>query len=232
MNNSSYKGMTSIILSCAIVAVAFLVIVFAVPFIWDSTFWVCFASIWIAIALVLLANIYVIATSRSMTSAVYKISLSTVSIIYLIVTGIVSLAIMAVGAVPFWIALIVEVVLLALCLLGFIGGAAGADLIESDGASTAYSKVTIDTLRSQSRALIPMASDPSAKKALTELSEKLLYTDPMSSDATVPFDQQLITLMGGIDAALRQGEWATVVSLCNDASITIDQRAAICRASK
>lgn len=232
MSENKARGLLHVVLTCAVLAVAFAVIVFVVPFVHNMTFWACCIAIGVAIIVAVIANAWVVVSSHSARSSLYRVSLATISILYLIVVGIVSLIIIALAAVPLWLTVVIQVIMLAFCLLGFIGGSLGATMIENDEHITANNAAFIRDARMRVEAAMAVTAKPEEQRALKSLADELRFTDPMSSQATYVCDQQLSAQLMQIDAMLRADDTAGVVDACRQASDLIAQRAAICRSTK
>lgn len=226
------KGIIPVVISCLVVAVVFAVVSFAVPFARNETYWIAFAFAWVSIVVAFGANLYVVLTAHSAKSVVYRASISVISILYLIAAAVVSLVFMANSSLPSWILIVIQVVLLALCLLSLIGGAGGASMVESGEAATRASTSFIQSMRMQANGALPFARNDETRRALTGLSEKLRFTDPMSSPATEMVDQQIANSMARVNASLQSGDDAQVQAMCAQMLVLIDEREAICRSTK
>ncbi len=230
MNRS--KGILPIVASALIVAVVFLVIILAVPLYRGTLYWTAVAFGGIAIVVALLANLYVVLSSRSTKSALYRISVSTVGIVYMVVACAVSFIFMLMPMAPLWILIVVQVILLALCLAGVIAGGSAANTIERGEEATSIATSTIATLRAQADSLKSFAQDPPTRQALKKVADELRFADPISSPATAPCDQQLLAYISQLASALQAGDTNQVQYICSQMSVVIAQRAAFCRDAK
>lgn len=230
MNRS--KGILPIVASALIVAVVFLVIILAVPLYRGPLYWTAVAFGVLAIVVALVANLYVVLSSHSTRSALYRVSVSTVGIIYMVVACAVSFIFMLMPMAPLWVLIVVQVVLLALCLAGVIAGGSAASAIERGEQATYAATSTIATLRAQAESLKSFAQDPATREALKKVADELRFADPVSSPATAPCDQQLLTYMGQLASALQAGDANQVQYICSQMSVVIAQRAAFCRGAK
>lgn len=226
------NGILPVFGACAIVAIVFIVLIFAVPLTRGEVYWtaVIFGGVSIAVALV--SNIFVIMSGRSATSALYRTSVSVVSIGYMVVACAASFVFMLLPDTPTWVVIVVQVILLALCLAGLLGGGTASSVIERGEAATRMQTAAITTLRAQAESLKPYAADPLTRQALDSLCEALRYTDPMSSQATIPCDQRLMACMSQLGAAMQNGDDARARDLCEQMGLVIQERAALCRQFK
>lgn len=228
---NSKTGLTSVIIAGALLALLANIVALAAPFLHTPTFWVGYAFIWVALGIAIAANAYVVYSSRSAMSALYRTSISTVSILYLFAAVACSLLFMAIQG-PAWLLLIVQAALAVACLLSLMGGEVGAQLVEQGDNATKSQTFHMNALRSQVSAISAAATNTPAQEALKHLSESLRYSDPVSSAAASDLETSLFESVNQLYAAVQSGDSQLAISLCNQMEITLAQRNAICRAAK
>ena len=226
------RGILPVVGACAIVAVVFLVLVLAVPLYHGDVYWTGVAFGWVAIAVALASNLFVVFSSRSTQSALYRTSVSTVSILYVVVACGISFVFMLMPTSPAWLLVVIQVILLALCLAGLIGGGGAASIIERGEEATRAQTAAIATLRMQADALKNFGLDSNTRKALDTLCDELRYADPVSTPATISCDQRLGSYMAQLGTALQNGDGALARELCSQMGVIIRERAALCRSTK
>ena len=226
------RSLVYVLITCGIVAAVLAVVVFAVPFGHNDVFWTAAAFIGVAVVASAASNAYVVLSSHSSTSALYRMSISALSIGYLCLAAVINLIIMAVYTVPLWVVLVFNGVVLALFLLGFVGGHSAPVYIERDQAQTIASVSVISELRMRASADLGIADSSESKSALRSLVDALDYADPVSSPATQYMDQNLLGLLTQIELALQVDDTAAVAGLCGQAEAVLKQRAAVCKAAK
>lgn len=228
---NSKTGITSVGIVGALIALLANIVVFAAPFAHTLTFWIGCAFIWIALGIAIAANAYVAITARSTTSALYRTSISTVSILYLVAAIACSIGFMAAGG-PLWLLVVLQSALAVACLIGLLGGDVGAQLVEQDDNTTKAQTFLVGALRSQVNAISAAADNTPAQGALKHLSESLRYSDPVSSAAASDLENELFDSVNLLYAAVQTGNYQQAIALCNHMEITLAQRNAICRSSK
>lgn len=224
-------GITSVGIAGALIALLANVVVFAAPFAHTPTFWIGFAFIWIALGIAIIANVYVVASARSATSALYRTSISTVSILYLIAAVACSIGFMAAHG-PAWLLVVVQAALAIACLIGLVGGEVGAQLVEQGDNVARVQTFHMSELRSQVNAISAAAVNTPAQDALKHLSESLRYSDPVSSAATSDLEDRLFDCVNQLYATVQTGNYQQAIALCNQMETMLAQRNAICQSSK
>lgn len=225
MNQS--KGLTPVIVCTGIIAAVYLVVAFAVPFLWTTSYWVAFGFGWLALAITVVANVYMVNSSQTSKGVLYRSSMSVISITYLIIAAVLTLVFMALGFVPIWIIVVVQVVLAAVCVAFLVMSEQTASHIEAGEAATAYSTSFIKSLRAEVDSFVPMTMTPEAAQAVTALADKLSYTDPVSHPALAAVNQEIASLVSMVREALIAHDDQAVVALCDQASRAVERRAAI-----
>ena len=226
------SAFTTAVIASVIVAVMLNVIAFAAPFTHNVTFWVCYAFIWVAVLATVGVSYYIYSTGRSLTSALYRTSVVAIAIGYLAAASILSLVLMFVGVAPTWLAVVLHVVLLGVCLLGALGGDAGARIVDAGDATTAAQTSFMHALNTQSQMALAVPCDDATKKRLAQLAESIRYSDPVSSPATAQMEEQLVGLMTQVNMMLANGDTAGAMDLCDKVQVFLDQRNLICKNAK
>ena len=228
---NSKTGITSVVAAGVLLALLANVIMFAGPFFHTPTFWVGYVFVWVALGIAIAANAYVVTSARSATSALYRTSISTVSILYLFVAVACSIAFMGFQG-PAWLLIILQVAFAVACLLSLMGGEVGAQLVEQDDYMTQTQTFNLNALRSQVAAISASAANTPAQDALKHLSESLRYSDPVSSVATTDLENALFDSVNQLYATVKTSDYQQTITICNQMETTLMQRNAICRASK
>jgi len=137
---------------------------------------------------------------------------------------------MLVPAIPYTYSVVLNTVLSGACLIGLIGVSMATEEIERIDEKVADKRLYISSLQLEVQKLEAQASDPSAKKALKELTDTIRYSDPMSSP-------QLMTIENAIAiriSVLTQKIWdpGATISLCEELQALFTERNAKCKTLK
>lgn len=225
-------GIKVVMISCAIAAIALNIIVFAVPFIHGAVFWLSYLFLWIGIAVVAGSNLYLYHRAMTTKSGLYRTSIVATGLIYLMAVCIACLVFMMQPLTPLWIEIVVQTAMLAVCLLMMLGGGAGAGLVDRDEQRTAQSTAMMESIKQQAENAVTFASTPDAKREAAALAEALKYSDPVSTPASLAYEQQIMGIVSQISGRTASGDLAGTKSLCAQARNLLERRNAVCLSSK
>ena len=120
--------------------------------------------------------------------------------------------------------------LLLAALVGFVAADAMREEIQRQDAGIQKSVGNMRALQSRVRTLAGMDSGVSAQ--LAELSDAFRFSDPVSSDATVPLEKELAVMVDELQTAVSDGDDAAAAALCRRCSATLAERNRVCKLNK
>lgn len=209
-----------------IVLIVFAVIAFAAPFEKTPVFWVSFVFGLLAICFQIpLWNKAL--GGETLKSKFLGFPVLHIGVAYLIIQLIVSIIMMAVPGIPLWIAIIVDVVILAItCALVTSGGVARTAIEETE------EKIQLKTsfikgLKADVDILLSKETDSEVKEALRKLSDEIRFSDPMSNNALEGIEAEISDKLISISEA---GE--NKKNVISEISGLIKQRNIKCKALK
>lgn len=217
----------------AILFVVFSVIAFAAPFSMTGTFWLGYIFGVIAIAY----QIYVFKISfkdgEDAKSKFYGFPIARIGVVYLIAQLFVSLVEMIVAKhFPAWLAIIINVILLAIVLLGCIAADVMRDEIVKQDVELKKDVSNMRALQSMTASFVGMCQDTDTKKLLQELADDFKYSDPVSSDDTSGMESELKFMANEIQRALVDGDLKAVNGFCVRAKSMLAERNRVCKLGK
>ena len=226
------KNTTRVCIALAVVLAVFCVVAFALPFVKNGVFWVSLIMGVVAVA----AQLYVMKTAfakgESARSKFYGWPIARVGVIYLAAQLVLSLLFMGLAKwVPLWVVIVVCAVLLGAAVIGFIATDATRDEIERQDVKLKKDVTAMRDLQSKARAMVGQL-DGEAGKALEELSDKLRYSDPVSSDAVREIEEELAKCLDTLQQAVVDGDRDAVLTLCRKASLPLAERNRVCKLNK
>lgn len=209
-----------------IVLIVFAVIAFVAPFEKTPVFWVSFVFGLLAICFQIpLWNKAL--GGETLKSKFLGFPVLHVGIAYLIIQLIVSIIMMAVPGIPLWIAIIIDVVILAIsCALVTSGGVARTAIEETEEKiqiKTSY----IQKLKADVDILLSKETDIEVQDALRKLSDEIRFSDPMSNSALERIETEISDKLISISEA---GE--NKKNVISEISGLIKQRNIKCKALK
>ena len=217
----------------AILAVAFSVIAFAAPFSKTTVFWLGYVFAVMAIVY----QIYVFKISFSgdveAKSKFYGFPIAKIGVVYLIVQLIVSLIeIAAAMFIPFWIVLIVNVIIVAAAVIGCIAADVMRDEIVRQDIETEKDVTFMRTLQSLSIAIVGLCLDVEVKKLAQNIADEIRFSDPVSSDQTKDLEAELKDRMNEMKKAVIEGDNQSAKDLGNRIIANLAERNRFCALSK
>ncbi|MBE6730344.1 MAG: hypothetical protein E7564_01495 [Ruminococcaceae bacterium] len=205
MNINLNKKTLSAVAAYGIVLFLFGFAYFIIPFPKSVASYISFVFTVIAIIASALISAYAFSGKEDLRSKVYGFPVFRVGIVYalaqLIFTVLVSL-ISIFLYIPEWITIFVGVVLLALAALGVIATDNARDVIEAIEAETSVQTKEMKLFRADVSTLAYNVEDAEVKKELEKLSEMFKYSDPVSSEATEPYERELNLRLEDLRASL------------------------------
>ena len=217
----------------AIIFVVFSVIAFAVPFTKNSVFVLAYIFGAIAIAF----QIYVFKLSFShgedAKSKFYGMPIANIGLYYLSVQLVLSLVEMiAAKILPTWLAVIVNVIPIALALIGCITADVMRDEIERQDVQLKKDISNMRALQSMSSNFVGICLDEERKKQLQNLADEFRYSDPVSSEDTKELENELQQMMKELQCAIIDGDMDAVETLCMKAVAGLNERNRVCKLGK
>jgi hypothetical protein len=203
MKKNSSKGYAIL----GILFVMISVITFAVPSAKNIAFWISYAFTVIAFVAQLVIWKSALERAKSLKSKFLGFPVVHISIVYLIVQIIALAIFLAIPTLPIWSALVVCSVIAGVSAVCMIASAAGRSEIVRVSANVQEKTFYIKQLQTEVGLLADAETDIATKSALTQLEEKIRYSDPMSNE-------QLANLEEPIKAKIAELKKATDKTNC------------------
>ena len=174
------KSVPYLILS--ILFILFNVIAFAIPTEKTAAFWIVYAFTILMFAAQIL--IWKISSEKTETlnSMFLKIPIVYVGTIFLIIQLIAFVVFMVFPMIPMWVAIIVCAVILCLGAICIITTKTAVEEVQRVEEKVARKVFYIKDLQIDVELMAKAESDPTIKKSLEKLAEKIRFSDPMSSE--------------------------------------------------
>lgn len=215
-----------------ILFIVFSVISFAVPFHKNTVvFWLAYIFGVIAIAF----QIYVFKIAFSgeeVKSKFYGFPIARVGVIYLFSQIVVSIIEMAFATlIPVWILLILNVIIVALALVGCIAMDAVKEEIERQDTQITKDVSNMRKLQSLSNTLVGQ-SDAAIKQIIQDLANEFKYSDPVTCDQSISLENELLNMMVEMQKAIIDNDTESIKSLCKKTEGVLAERNRICKLNK
>ena len=190
------KNMKRYLVILAIVLVVYNLLVFVIPFPREcaDVFWIAWAGGLVAILSQGYTAYLAFNKKESLKSMLYGFPIVRIGAIYLIAQLVVTLLCFIIGAfvaIPAWIIILVEVILLALAAIGVISSETYREEIEKMEVSAPLSTQFVYGLRVDTKLLHEKYKDSPVDAILYELAEEVRFSDPKSSEELIDIEDEI-----------------------------------------
>lgn len=202
------------------------VIAFAVPAAKTAAFWISYGFAVIAFAAQLIIWKAALGRSESLKSKFLGFPVVHIGIVYLIVQVIALAVFLFIPTLPIWSAVVVCAVVAGVSAVCMIASDVGRSEIERVSAKVQEKTFYIKQLQADVELLAGAETDTAAKLVLTQLAEKIRYSDPMS-------DEQVSDIEDRIAAKIAEMKSSTdKVKIINELNSLLDERNKKCKLLK
>ena len=227
------KNVARLALTVALLLGVLNLIAFVVPFARTPVFWLSYAFTSAAIVAQLPLSLYAFSAKGGARNSLYGFPIARLATLYLLAQSIIGLLNMAMGAwIPFWVALVIEVVMLVLAVIGCMATTAIRDEIQRQDIALQKDVSVMRELQSRAGALVGQAQGSNAQELLRKLADDFRCSDPVSSAATASLESDLRANMDDLERALNDGDMESVSKLCPKATALLAERNRICKLNK
>lgn len=227
------KNTSRFFIVLGIILVVFSIIAFAVPFSMTGSFWMGYIFGVIAIALQVYVFQVAFADGNSAKSKFYGFPIAKIGVFYLVAQLIISIIEMAVASViPVWVSVVINVLVLAVAVIGCIAAEITKDEVVRQDVQIKKDVSNMRELQSLSASLVNLSNDTSIKAMLQDLADEFKYSDPVSSDASLPLEKNLISMLNGLKQSLTTGDTSSASSVCTSIKNGLAERNRVNKLSK
>ena len=229
------KKSKSVIAIYAILLVVYIVAFLIIPFNKIAASWISFAFTIIAIAGSLLIFNFAFNAKETLVSKIYGYPIFRVGAVYALaqlVIGVVICAISAVIAVPYWVALLVSVILLGAAAIGVIITDNTRDLVEEVDESVNVDTKNVTRFQIDIAGIVDICENTEVKADLEKLNELFRFSDPVTNDETREVEESIKTMLAELKTIVADGSTDDINALIKRITNTLNERNRICKASK
>lgn len=229
------KKSKSVIAIYAILLVVYIVAFLIIPFNKIAASWISFAFTIIAIASSLLIFNFAFNAKETLVSKIYGYPIFRVGAVYALaqlVIGVVICAISAVIAVPYWVALLVSVILLGAAAIGVIITDNTRDLVEEVDESVNVDTKNVTRFQIDIAGIDDVCENTEVKADLEKLNELFRFSDPVTNDETREVEESIKTMLAELKTIVADGSTDDINALIKRITNTLNERNRICKASK
>ncbi len=217
----------------SVIFAVFSVIAFAAPFNKNAVFWISYLFGVIAIVF----QVYVLkisfADGAETKSKFYGFPIARVGVMYMIAQLVISLiGMIAAPYIKTWIAVVINILPAALAVIGTVAADAAREEVERQEVKIKKDTTNMRSLQAACSALVSICEDGSLKKKLQDLTEEFKYSDPVSSDATIQHEYDLLNEMEKLKKYLTEKNSSEAEKSCLKITAQLKERNVLCARNK
>lgn len=150
----------------------------------------------------------------------------------LIVSLIIGTVSMAVPQIPYWVGVIVDVLVLAFYVIAIVKASAAADIVNDVRQKIKAQTFFIKSLTVDADSLMARAKSDEMKAETRKVYEAIRYSDPMSNDALVNIENQIQNEFNAFADAVKNDDIALAKSSANELVVLVNDRNNKCKLLK
>lgn len=196
------------------------------------------ASFWIGYAFISIAFIGNLVCSllffkeKNKSKVFLNLPIITISYSALCVSLIVGAVAMAVPAIPYWVGIIVDVLVLAFYAIAILKASAAADIVSDIDKKIKTQTFFIKSLTVDAETLMARAKSDEIKAEAKKIYEAIRYSDPMSNDALASIETKIQNEFNSFDNAVITDDTDLVKSIAEELLSLINERNKKCKLLK
>ncbi len=234
MNIKQNKNIISLMIVHGIVLLVFTLLFLLIPFPKRTASWILFGFSVLSVIASLGISLYAM-KGEGITSKVYGLPMLKVGYLYLaaqLMLCVILCLIAAFVEVPYWIPLLLSILLLAAAALGVIT----TDRVEEHAAAvdTKTKQVTraMKNFRLDISSILDRCTDAEVRRALEKLADDIRYSDPVSGEATADIERDLDIAVEELRVNIRSKSTEELLAQIAEVRRKLAERNRICKASK
>ena len=229
MKKDTIRGIAAL----GILLILYILIVFLIPFVKTTVFWVSFVFTLIAFGVVAVSLYIAFVKNPDVKSKFYGFPIAKIGVMYGAAQLLAGLIFMALGLwIPVWAAVLVYAIALGAAVIGLISADAVVEEIHNQDGKLQKNVALMRALQSKLNQMAAQCDDPDAASAVKKFAEELRYSDPVSSDALADIERDLTAAVEELQSAIVDGDSAATKQLCRKASGILAERNRLCKLNK
>ena len=230
------KGIKFYVPCWAIALVAFNIITFVVPITvnvnkFTSSFWIGYSFITLMFIVQLVCSI-VFFKQNDNDKIFLNIPIIRLSYTALITSIIVGAVAIVVPFVPYWIGIIVDILVVAFYVTAIISSKAAVDVVDNIDEKSKVKTLFIKSLTVDAESLLLCAKSDETKAISEKVYEAVKYSDPMSNNALSSVESQITIKFNEFSNAVIEDNKLFAESLGNELIILVNERNKKCKLLK
>ena len=229
------KKNKSIIAVYGILAFIYLIAFVIIPFPKNAASWISFVFTLVSFVLSLGVTLYVFGKDDEITSKFYGFPIFKIAYMYPLIQFVVGLFICIVAAfvaVPYWIALILSLIILGASAIGVIATDNARDIVEQAEAESERVTKATKMFNLNIASVLDLCTEPSVKIELEKLAESFRFSDPVSSDATEDIESTIMEKLENLKISISSSDSDENIAKITELKNLLAERNRICKMNK
>ena len=229
------KKSKSVIAIYAILLVVYIVAFLIIPFNKIAASWISFAFTIIAIAGSLLIFNFAFNAKETLVSKIYGYPIFRVGAVYALAQlalGVVICIIATFVAVPYWVALLLSIILLGAAAIGVIVTDNTRDLVEHVDKATVADTENVTHFQINIAGIVDSCEDGVLQAELKKLDEAFRFSDPVSNNQTKESEEKIGVLLDELKVLVENNNTTEATAHIKKISNALAERNRICKATK
>lgn len=198
---------------------------------YDTSFWIGYGFVTVAF-IGQLACAYKAFKADSLQKLFYNVSLISISYIGLIVMLVVGGLCMAIPQIPYWIGIVVCVLVLGITAIAVIKTSAAIEIVEKIDEKIKEQTFFIKSLTVDADGLVALAKTAEMKACTKSVYEAIRYSDPMTNSALANVEAQIATKFEEFSKVVSEDNIASANDISNELLLLIRNRNQKCKLLK
>lgn len=229
------KKSKSVIAIYTIILVVYVVGFLIIPFNKVAASWISFAFTIIAIAASLFVFNQAFNSKETLVSKIYGYPIFRVGAVYALAQLAIGIVICAIGAffvVPYWVALLLSIIMLGAAAIGVIITDNTRDLVEHVDETAKVDTEVVTNFQIDIAGIVDCCEDSNLKSELEKLNDAFRFSDPVSNAKTKEAEDKINALLNELKANVESNNISESTTLIKRITNALAERNRICKASK
>lgn len=229
------KKSKSVIAIYTIILVVYVVGFLIIPFNKVAASWISFAFTIIAITASLFVFNQAFNSKETLVSKIYGYPIFRVGAVYALAQLAIGIVICAIGAfvvVPYWVALLLSIIMLGAAAIGVIITDNTRDLVEHVDETVKVDTEVVTNFQIDIAGIVDCCEDSNLKSELEKLNDAFRFSDPVSNVKTKEAEDKINVLLNELKANVESNNVSETTALVKKITNALAERNRICKASK
>ncbi|XCP84526.1 hypothetical protein ABXS75_15930 [Roseburia hominis] len=197
----------------------------------NTVFWISYGFMCVAFV-VQIVSMFLAFKALEAEAVFFGIPLSSLSLFYFFAAVFTAVVFMFFQNAPLKLALALHIIILAVYTVVAILSLMSRDVVQDVNDQVKVSVTAIRSMQVDVDTLMGYVNDAALKKSLRKLSETIRYSDPMSNDAVVEIEDEIMQAISELRILCENEQNAEAMQACRDTELLFVQRNKLLKATK